>query len=85
MSHLNKCKRFLNCLTCLVTKPKVETTSSVFAFLCIVKLKSMRISGSIEVFKILRTDSLQLLYTCLAADIFKPRDLLVSVGGLYYH
>ena len=41
-----------------------------------VKLKGLRASGLIEVFKILRTESLQLLYACLAANIFKPGDFV---------
>ena len=52
------------------------TTSSIFALPFIVKLKRMRASGLIEAFKILRTDSLQLSYTYLAADIFKPSDFV---------
>ena len=54
--------------------PADIATSSIFAFLFIVKLKSLQAPGLIEVFKILRIDSLQLLHTCLAADIFKPKD-----------
>ena len=52
------------------------TISSVFGFLLIVKLKSLQASGLTEVFKILSTVSLQLLYACLAADIFKASDLV---------
>ena len=52
------------------------TTSSIFALPFIVKLKRMRASGLIEAFKILRTDSLQLSYTYLAADIFKPNNFV---------
>ena len=57
----------------------------MFTFLFIVKLKSLRVSGLIEVFEILRTDNLQLLYTCLAVYIYliylSQEILLVSVGG----
>ena len=57
----------------------------MFTFLFIVKLKSLRVSGLIEVFEILRTDYLQLLYTCLAVYIYliylSQEILLVSVGG----
>ena len=68
------------------------TTSSIFALPFIVKLKRMRASGLIEAFKILRTDSLQLSYTYLAADIFKPsnyvgkcRWIMSPLMGIFNH
>ena len=68
------------------------TTSSIFALPFIVKLKRMRASGLIEAFKIIRTDSLQLSYTYLAADIFKPsnfvgkcRWIMSPLMGIFNH
>ena len=63
------------------------TMSSIVAFLFI-QLKSLWASGLIEVFKILHTDSLQLLNP----DIFKPRDftskrrrLILPLMGIFNH
>ena len=68
------------------------TVSSTFVFLFIVTLKSLWASGLTEVLKILCTVSLQLLYTYLAANIFKPsvfvgkcRQLMLQLMGIFNH
>ena len=86
MSHT-----FLNLLVGKFISTDV-TVSSTFAFLFIVTLKSLWVSGLTEVFKILCTVSLQLLYTYLAANIFKPsvfvgkcRQLMLQMMGIFNH